>query len=71
MWHIVKWEYALDLKHGLGLLYHIKANEETCKCFFEDGTLSIVSKGISRRYAINKLCSYADLKWPRLTRKEE
>lgn len=71
MWQSFNWEYALDLKHGLGILYHIRYNEDSCSCFFEDGTLSTVSKGISRKSAIDRLRWYANRNGGYLSKRDE
>lgn len=53
-WRIVEHTYALDAKHGFGILFQRKG-ELYYKCFYEDGTLVSMNgvKGISS--AINEL----------------
>lgn len=42
MLHTKIWSYALDSKHGFGILSNFSANTDSAPCFFEDGTLENV-----------------------------
>ena len=56
MWHIKKWRYAMDPKHGFGILAVDDDSADTCPCFFEDGTYETVRKeDVDRESAVNDL----------------
>ena len=38
MWYTRLWHYAMDPKHGFGILSDSGADKDTVPCFFEDGT---------------------------------
>ena len=61
MWYTKRWRYALDPKHGLGILTDYNANTEICPCFFEDGSWETVkTEDVLRDLAVNVLLRDGD-----------
>lgn len=56
MWYAKKWCYALDSKHGLGILMTGDESADRSPCFFEDYTLETVEKDdVERESAVSDL----------------
>lgn len=56
MWYKRNYHYALDSKHGLGILMDYRTDSPKSPCFFEDGTMETVAKDeVDRNRTINEL----------------
>lgn len=56
MWYVKKWRYALDSKHGFGILMTGDESADKSPCFFEDNTLETVEKDdVERESAVSNL----------------
>ena len=61
---------ALSSKHGMGILYGITRDEDTCHCYYEDGTIFTVKKSESRTEDTYYLKNLIEERWPRLTQRD-
>ena len=61
MWYVKKWRYALDPKHGFGILKDDDDSSGKYPCFFEDGTYETVRReDADRDAAVNELLGDLD-----------
>ena len=63
MWLNDKWHLTTDPMHGLGILFGGLASEQTCRVFWEDGTLESASRDMECDSFINYLYQFSHPRW--------